>query len=144
MAETGDAIDYVVASLAIPGLFCNQKVDGKRLCDGGVAMNTPFLHWLDDPAISTIIVHRIKHTPGTELTTEWPTLSSGFATCHQVIADQVDKLQLELAAKQSGKRVIDIVTETAHPTLVPHGQRPELIETGRKSGRRTVELLRGD
>ncbi len=39
----GDALEAVIASAAIPGVFPAVEVDGRRLIDGGVANNTPIL-----------------------------------------------------------------------------------------------------
>jgi len=40
----GPAVDAVLASAAIPGVFAPVEVDGRRLMDGGVANNTPISH----------------------------------------------------------------------------------------------------
>jgi NTE family protein len=41
---TGPAVDAVLASAAIPGVFAPVELDGRRLIDGGVANNTPISH----------------------------------------------------------------------------------------------------
>lgn len=140
IVAAGDAVAFAVASCAIPGLFCNQIIDGDRWCDGGVAMHVPFSHWLEDDSIHTIILHRIEHERGTELVTKWPTLSTGFAISHQIISETI--FQLRFAdAKRSGKRIIDIVTKTPHPRPFPNKQRPSLIEAGRASGKLAAREL---
>lgn len=141
IVDAGDAVAFAVASSAIPGLFCNQVIHGERWCDGGVAMAVPFSHWLEDDRIHTIILHRIEHERGTELVTKWPTLSTGFAISHQIISETIFQLRL-VEAKRSGKRIIDIVTQTPHPRPFPNKQRPSLIEAGRASGIRAAEVLR--
>lgn len=40
----GPAVDAVLASAAIPGVFAAVEVDGRRLMDGGVVNNTPISH----------------------------------------------------------------------------------------------------
>jgi NTE family protein len=40
----GPAVDAILASAAIPGVFAPVEVDGRRLMDGGVANNTPISH----------------------------------------------------------------------------------------------------
>jgi NTE family protein len=40
----GPAVDAVLASAAIPGVFSPIDVEGRRLMDGGVANNTPLSH----------------------------------------------------------------------------------------------------
>lgn len=137
IVDAGDAVAFAVASSAIPGLFCNQIIDGDRWCDGGVAMHVPFSHWLNDDSIHTIILHRIEHERGTELVTKWPTLSTGFAISHQIISETIFDLRMSEALR-SGKRIIDIVTRTPHPRPFPNKQRPSLIEAGRASGVRAA------
>lgn len=136
----GDAAEWVIASCSISGLFCNRIINGERWCDGGVVMHVPFEHWLDDPSVHTIIIHNIDHAPGTELVMQWPTLSSGFAACHETITKETNALRLKLA-EASGKRIIKVDTVTAHPKLFPHKQRAGLIQAGRESGERTATML---
>jgi NTE family protein len=40
----GPAVDAVLASAAIPGVFAPVKLDGRRLMDGSVSNNTPISH----------------------------------------------------------------------------------------------------
>lgn len=40
----GPAVEAVLASAAIPGVFAPVEVEGRRLMDGGVANNTPLSH----------------------------------------------------------------------------------------------------
>jgi NTE family protein len=44
---TGDAVDAVAASAAIPGVFPPVLVDGRLLMDGGVANNAPVSHAIE-------------------------------------------------------------------------------------------------
>lgn len=41
---TGSAVDAVLASAAIPGIFPPVTIDGVELIDGGIANNTPISH----------------------------------------------------------------------------------------------------
>ena len=43
----GPAVDAVLASAAIPGVFAPVEVDGRRLMDGGVSDNTPISHAME-------------------------------------------------------------------------------------------------
>jgi len=43
----GRAVDAVMASAAIPGVFAPVEVDGRRLIDGGVSDNTPISHAIE-------------------------------------------------------------------------------------------------
>lgn len=44
LLSTGDAVDAIVASAAIPAVFPPVKINGRDLFDGGVANNTPLSH----------------------------------------------------------------------------------------------------
>jgi len=46
----GDAVDAIVASAAIPGVFPPVEIDGHMLIDGGVANNTPISNAIDTGA----------------------------------------------------------------------------------------------
>jgi|GEM_PF-388213 len=138
----GDAAEWVIASCSIPGLFCNRIIDGERWCDGGVAVNVPFEHWIDDPSIHTIIIHNIDHIPGTEMVMQWPTISSGFAACHETICKETTELRLRLA-REHGKNIIFARTMTAHPKLFPHKQREKLFAAGRATGQEIAAQVVG-
>jgi NTE family protein len=43
----GPAVDAVMASAAIPGVFAPAEVEGRRLIDGGVSDNTPISHAIE-------------------------------------------------------------------------------------------------
>jgi len=44
LLSSGDAVDAIAASAAIPGVFPPVKVNGRYLMDGGVVNNTPLSH----------------------------------------------------------------------------------------------------
>ena len=143
IVREGDAVAFALASCSIPGLFCNQIINGERWCDGAVSMHVPFDDWTNDDSIDTIVFHRLEHEPGTELTPKWPTLSTGFAKCHQIIGDEIFKVRLR-ELERSGKRIIDVVTMAPHPRLVPTRERYALVEAGKKSGLKVVAALKGE
>jgi NTE family protein len=45
--STGPAVDAVLASAAIPGVFAPVELDGQLLMDGGVSDNTPLSHAIE-------------------------------------------------------------------------------------------------
>jgi NTE family protein len=47
LLSSGDAVDAVCASAAIPAVFPPVEVDGRVLVDGGIANNAPISHALD-------------------------------------------------------------------------------------------------
>lgn len=140
LVEEGDIAQWVMASCAVPGLFCNQVIDGMRWCDGGVALEIPFDHWLEDPEIHTIVLHRIEHVRGTECVPRWPSVATGFAASHDTINGALHQMRMR-QARESGKRVIEVVTETPHPGLLPSKVRSLLLETGYQSGTKAVTRL---
>jgi len=140
IVEEGDAVSFTIASLAIPGLFTQQSIGGERWADGGIAQTVPFLHWLDDPDIHTIIIHRIDHEEGTEPISKRPTLASGLAESHYVITNRIHDLERRVAAAQ-GKRIIEVGTLTPHPRLFPNGMRPLFLERGRESGAEAARIF---
>lgn len=44
LLSSGSAVDAVLASAAIPGVFAPVTIDGVELMDGGIANNTPISH----------------------------------------------------------------------------------------------------
>ncbi|OBK57305.1 alpha/beta hydrolase [Mycobacterium gordonae] len=44
LLSSGDAVDAIAASAAIPGIFPPVKINGRDLMDGGVVNNTPVSH----------------------------------------------------------------------------------------------------
>jgi len=44
LLSSGDAVDAIAASAAIPGIFPPVNIDGRGLMDGGVVNNTPVSH----------------------------------------------------------------------------------------------------
>jgi predicted acylesterase/phospholipase RssA len=141
LVEQGNIAEWVMASCSVPGLFCNHVTPGARWCDGGVALETPFEHWLNDPEVHTIVMHRIEHQQGTEFVPRWPSMASGFAASHSTISHTLHGMRMQ-RARESGKRIIEIVTETPHPTLFPHRVRPSLLDAGRLAGQRAAWELR--
>jgi NTE family protein len=47
LLSTGDTIDAICASAAIPAVFPPVEIDGRTLVDGGIANNAPISHALD-------------------------------------------------------------------------------------------------
>ncbi len=137
VVSTGDASEWTAASCAVPGLFRHREIGGRRWCDGGVAMFLPFEHWLDDPSIHTIILHRVEAVRGEGSAPRRPTLASGYAASHDTVCGVTTALRLRLA-EMKGKRVIDIHTPPPRSGLFPHKTRAGMIAAGRDAGRRAV------
>jgi NTE family protein len=141
--DHGDAAEWVVASSAVPVLFRNRVIDEERWCDGGIANDSPFEHWLADESVDTILIHRIQHIRGTEMGPKWPTIASGIAESHDVITRNLHRLR-QRAAERSGKRIIEVVTHTVYPGLMPGRKRSLMMAHGRQTGLQAVELLKAN
>lgn len=67
--SSGDAVDAVAASAAIPGVFPPVAVGRRHLVDGGVANNTPISHAIDGGATTIYVLPTgyacaLRRTPG--------------------------------------------------------------------------------
>lgn len=128
LKKEGSLVDFMVASLAVPLLFTVQTVEGEDYVDGGVANETPFEHWLDDPSIHTILVHYIRHHTSRRLIPWW-NATSVAATAHSVAAAELFAKRKSLAAL-SGKKVVFLETRTVHPGIFQWRTARSLIDAG--------------
>ncbi|MGK0186052.1 MAG: NTE family protein [Verrucomicrobiales bacterium] len=139
LLDHGDAVELAVASCAVPGLFRARPYQGSSLWDGGIAIDMPFHHWLDDPSVHTIVLHSIRHIKGSLPVPRWQSLSRGIAIGHQLVSDQLNDHRQELA-ELKGKRIIECVTETEHPKW-SNKRRATLVKAGEAAGERAVESI---
>lgn len=136
----GSLVDFMIASLAVPLLFTVQRLEGEDYLDGGVANETPFEHWLDDPSVHTILVHYIRHEPqGNRL--PWWIASRVAASAHSVSATELFLKRRQLA-EASGKQVIFLETNTVHPGIFQWKTARGLIEAGALTAARLSGLRR--
>ncbi len=120
LRSSGPLIDFIIASCAVPVLFQPQRIDGEDFLDGGVSNETPFDQWLEDPAIHTIVVHRIRHNPGRG-GIKWQTPHGILCDCHAVAANELGRRR-HVQAQAMGKKVIYLETRHDHPGLL-HGRK---------------------
>ena len=130
----GPLAELVVASCAVPGLIGIQRVGEKRYIDGGVACEAPFEHWLDDPAIDTIVVHRIRHEENSGPAVSWETIATSIGAAHHTVCNELHRHRRELA-RAKGKRLIEIETATPVPGLFTNRRAPLCYERGFESGK---------
>jgi predicted acylesterase/phospholipase RssA len=116
----GPLVEFMIASCSMPVLFRPRRIDGEDFLDGGVANETPFEHWLDDPGIHTIVVHRIRHTSCMR-GLPWRTTGAVMGGCHRVVANELFRRRRE-QAERSGKRMVYLETLHGHPGIW-HGRR---------------------
>lgn len=133
--SSGPLNDFLIASCAMPVLFMPQRIDGEEFLDGGVANETPFDHWLDDPSIHTIVVHRIHHASGMN-GLPWRTPGAVLGDCHQVVAAELLRRRIE-DARISGKRLVLLETEHDHPGLLHGGKSRGFFAAGAETFRKS-------
>jgi len=117
----------------MPVLFKPQRIGGEDFLDGGVANESPFDQWLDDPTVKTIVVHRIRHT--SEMGgLPWRTPGGILGACHGVAANELHRRRCE-QAEASGKRLVFLETEHECPGLLHRGKARGYFAAGEKTGR---------
>lgn len=62
--STGDAIEALLASSAIPGVFPPVEINGRLLVDGGLAANTPISQAVDLGADEVYLLPTVGDAPG--------------------------------------------------------------------------------
>jgi NTE family protein len=131
--DSGPLNEFMIASCAMPVLFKPQRIGGEDFLDGGVANESPFDHWLDDPTVHTIVVHRIRHT--SEMGgLPWRTPGGILGACHGVAANELHRRRCE-QAEASGKRLVFLETGHECPGLLHRGKARGYFAAGEKTGR---------
>ncbi|WP_035614772.1 patatin-like phospholipase family protein [Haloferula sp. BvORR071] len=133
----GPLAELIVASCAVPGMLTIQRVGEKRYIDGGVACEIPFEQWLDDPAVDTIIVHRIRHEAGSGPTVNWETVATSIGSAHHTVCNELHRHRAELA-RLKGKKLIEVDTITPMPSLITQSNAARCYELGLTAGRTVV------
>lgn len=137
VVRQGNLVDFLVASFAMPLVFTPQRIAGKSYADGGVAEETPFEHWLEDPGVEVIVVHTIRHN-GREAPRRWSP-AGVISRAHQMAAGELFERRMS-RARQSAKSVLFWETRHPSPGLVQGRRAPGLVAAGRK----TAELGIGE
>jgi NTE family protein len=131
----GPLNDFIIASCAMPVLFQPQRIGGEEFLDGGVVNETPFDHWLGDPLIHTIVVHRIHHTSDMK-GLPWQTPGGVMGDCHRVVSGELLRRRIN-DAELAGKRLIFLETEHDHPGLLHGGKSRGFFAAGAETFRRS-------
>ena len=131
--DHGPLNEFMIASCSMPVLFKPQRIGGEDFLDGGVANESPFDQWLDDPSVHTIVVHRIRHT--SEMGgLPWRTPGGILGACHGVAANELHRRRCE-QAEASGKRMVFLETGHECPGLLHRGKARGYFAAGEKTGR---------
>lgn len=138
---SGRLSDFIVASFSVPLVFTTQRIEGEEFLDGGVFNETPFDHWLDDPNIHTILVHRVRHHVREKQRRRW-TAGTIFGVCHSIAGNELFERR-KRAAEASGKRVIFLETWHRHPGLFPGSLVRQNFEEGVRTAAGVASTLTG-
>ncbi|MGB6221573.1 patatin-like phospholipase family protein [Haloferula sp.] len=140
--SSGRLVDFIIASFSMPLVFCPRTINGERFLDGGISNETPYAHWLDDPEVERILVHKIRM--------ESETPRGGFMNPGKVIAaiHEIPNAELEVYrrrhAEASGKELIFVETVQPAPGLVQsRKQGLVLFEAGAATARKWLEKQNG-
>ncbi len=129
----GPLAETVMASCAVPALFTIQEFGGQRYLDGGIAAEFPYEHFIDDPTIDTIILHRICHEKGSQPTVKWETVANVISMSHHASANELNRLRRDRAAFK-GKQLIEITTVTPFPGFLSSRRATTCYDLGHQSG----------
>lgn len=110
MLTRGPLAESIMASCSVPLLFSSQNIGGRNFHDGGVLHELPFEHFVNDPAIHTIIVHSLSAPATPQRKLKVLGMVSGS---HKMLNTALVDYRLA-EARRNGKRVILI--ETEHPS----------------------------
>jgi predicted acylesterase/phospholipase RssA len=137
--RSGPLAELVMASCAVPTLFAIQKVGGRRYLDGGIAAELPFEHLIDDPAIDTILIHRIRHQAGSGPNVGWETVANVIGVAHHTACNELHRLRADLC-RRAGKRLVEHQTTTPFPSVFTNRLAPRCYECGHRSGKAAATL----
>jgi len=135
--RSGPLAPLVMASCAVPFLFQPQALDGRPHLDGGIALELPYEHLLDEPDITTILIHRIVHEDRPPRADAAGDLlgSAYFTACAEL-----HRLRSDLA-RARGKRLVEITTATPYPKPLARRLRPICYQRGFESAERALAAL---
>lgn len=135
--KSGECAAAIVASCAFPCLVAPQKLEDEFFWDGGIANSTPYLHYAEDPRVTTIITHHIQHR---HVVDQWnqpgfrPRISDTVARGHQLITEEINRLHLR-RMQDAGKTMLAVNTIAERPGLFSKMALQErCYEAGRESG----------
>ncbi len=128
----GPLAEAMMASCAMPMLFSGQRLDEILFHDGGVIHELPIEPFIDDPAIHTIIVHRIRYQPGR--LRKNPGIHSMIGNGHKMLNEALFELRRR-EAERNGKRVVLLETSQPHPGLLQSAAtKKRCFDDGQRTG----------
>jgi NTE family protein len=138
--STGPAVDAVMASSAIPGVFAPVSLDGHQLIDGGVSDNTPLSHAI---ALGAEEIYVLPTGFSCDLDT--PPRGALDMLLHAMSLMLAQRLHVEIELYRERARLVVL------PPPCPHHVQPidfsragELIERARGDSRTFLDRLEAD
>lgn len=132
IVRSGPLVNFILASCSVPLVFRGKSINGSLYCDGAVSDSSPFHHFLNDPAVNTVLIHEVRHESKNEAHTKPLTISGVFARSHQIISDRVLALCLENAAL-IGKKALVLTSIVPRYRWGKKGVAKQLFEFGRRT-----------
>jgi NTE family protein len=135
--STGPAVDAVMASAAIPGVFAPVSLDGQLLIDGGVCNNNPLSHAIELGAEEVYVL-----PAGFACDLETPPRGALDMLLHAMSLMLAQRLRVEIELYRTRARLVVL------PPPCPHNVRPidfshadELIESALTESRTFLASL---
>ena len=138
--RNGPLVEFIVASCSVPGLFKCQTISGQSYCDGAVSDSSPFHHFLEDPRVSQIMVHVVRHADRETHHSGPLTIASVFGQSHQIITDRLLDISLE-CGRLKGKKVLVLTSVVPRYRWAKKGTPDILFEEGRKTVLKNLEQI---
>jgi NTE family protein len=138
--STGPAVDAVMASAAIPGVFAPVSVDGHLLIDGGVCDNTPISH-----AIALGVDEIYVLPTGFSCDLEAPPRAALNMLLHAMSVMLAQRLYVEIELYREQAKIIVLPPPCPqHVQPIDFSHAAELIESARAESRTFLDGLDAD
>jgi len=135
----GPLAKAIMASCSVPLLFSEQEINGERYFDGGILQEAPIDHFLGDPEIHTIIVHRVTYPERKKK--RFFFVHDVFTASHNTLTSSILTHQ-KREAQVRGKKLIFLETIHPHPGVFPKRvRREEFFQSGLETGLRGSDAL---
>lgn len=142
---SGGTAETLLASCALPGLVCVQRIGSEHFVDGGVADSCPFVHYADCDEVQTILTHQIEHVGHDDV---WvkpgfvPRISDALGRAHHLITREIHEMHVA-KVESAGKQLIAVSTLLKRPGLLSTYARMEkCYEDGWATGEACAAGLR--
>ncbi|WP_411827539.1 patatin-like phospholipase family protein [Luteolibacter sp. AS25] len=130
----GPLAKSIMASCAVPILFLEQEISGKKYHDGGILHELPIAPFVENPDIHTIIVHDVAYPKATNM--KKLRIGSIFGSSHRMMNQELFAFR-RLEAERNGKKVILLQTNHPHPGLLQSaGKKLQFFQAGESTAQK--------